>query len=297
MGSQIRYSSGEEVFFSELPNLYIKFPRLDTGMHLPTVSICNFIPDTEALREFAVSLGFSGVDWTLRVEDLPCNPMEESRLLRKISILNDLEIRYHCAFKGVDLGEEDDLKAGAAMELFQRVCRIVSRLEGKFMTVHLGLGRESPEGLCWERTTRSLGELVSYAQALGIRVCLENLASGWSSRPQLFEKLIRKTGAGITLDIGHARVCQSVQCQVYELEDFIIPHPDRVFNAHIYHEEVDGRHMPPERLDDIEDRLDLLCSLQCDWWVLELRERGPLMETLKVVRQYLEKGCCDAKSL
>jgi sugar phosphate isomerase/epimerase len=261
-------------------------------MNLPAVAICNFIPDTEALRKLAVLHGFSGVDWTFKVDELPRNQIEESRLLRNISILNGLEIRYHCAFKGVDLGDEDDRNADAAMEVFQKVCRIINRLQGKFMTVHLGLGRKSPEGLSWERTISSLSELVSYAEGLGVRLCLENLASGWSSRPQLFEKLIRKTGAGITLDIGHARVCQSVQCRMYELEDFVMPHPDRVFNAHIYHEEVDDRHVPPEFLDDIRSRLDLLASLSCDWWVLELREEAHLLATLKSVREYLDNGGC-----
>jgi sugar phosphate isomerase/epimerase len=156
------------------------------------------------------------------------------------------------------------------------------------MTVHLGLGRRSPEGLSWERTIRALADLVSYAESLGVRLCLENLASGWSSRPQLFEKLIRKTGAGITLDIGHARVCQSVQCREFELEDFALPHQDRVLNAHIYHEEVDGRHVPPACVNDIRDRLDLLSWLGCNWWVLELREKEPLLATLKIVREYLE---------
>jgi len=259
-------------------------------MNLPTVAVCNFIPDTEALRKLAVLHGFSGVDWTFRIEDLPRNQSEESRLLKNISLLNGLEIRYHCAFKGVDLGDEDDLNADVAMQVFQKVCRIVHGLEGKFMTVHLGLGRQSPEGLSWERTISSLSELVSYAKGLGVRLCLENLASGWSSRPQLFEKLIRRTGAGITLDIGHARVCQSVRSWMYELEDFVSPHPDRVFNAHIYHEEVNDRHVAPESLDDIRTRLDLLASVSCDWWVLELREDAPLLATLRAVREYLDNG-------
>ena len=266
-------------------------------MNLPTIALCNFIPDTDALGKMAARHGFSGVDWTFKLEDLPRNEFEESRLLRDISILNGMEVRYHCAFKGVDLGDEDGRKAEAAMEIFQKVCRIISRLEGSFMTVHLGLGRKSPEGLSWERTISALAELVSYAKDHGIRLCLENLASGWSSRPQLFEKLIRKTGAGITLDIGHARVCQSVQCRMYELEDFVMPHPERVFNAHIYHEEIDDRHVPPGCTDDIRARLDLLSSLSCDWWVLELREEPPLLSTLKAVRDYFENGHGDAQSL
>lgn len=266
-------------------------------MNLPTIALCNFISDTTALRNMAALHGFSGVDWTFKLEDVPRNRIEESRLLRDISVLNGVEVRYHCAFKGLDLGDDDDRKADAAMEVFKNVCRVVSRLEGTFMTVHLGLGRKSPEGLSWERTISSLADLVGYAEGMGVRLCLENLASGWSSRPQLFEKLIRKTGAGITLDIGHARVCESVRCRIYELEDFVSPYPERVFNAHVYHEEVDGRHIPPGRLDDIRGRLDLLSSLSCGWWVLELREETPLLTTLKAVREYFENGHNEARSL
>jgi sugar phosphate isomerase/epimerase len=266
-------------------------------MNLPTIAICNFIPDTAELRKTAVLHGFTGVDWTFKVEDLPQNQIEESRLLRDISALKGIEVRYHCAFRDLDLGDEDDSRADEAMKVFKRVSRIVSRLDGRFMTVHLGLGRKSPEGLSWDRTINSLAELVSYADGMGVRLCLENLASGWSSRPQLFEKLVRKSGAGVTLDIGHARVCQSVQCRVNELEDFVAPHPERVVNAHIYHEEVDDRHLPPESVDDIRGRLDLLTSLSCGWWVLELREEAPLLATLKAVRQYLENGGNELQSI
>ena len=265
-------------------------------MNSPTIAICNFIPDTAALRQTAVQHGFSGVDWTFELESLPRNQIEESRLLRDISKLKGLEVRYHCAFKGVDLGDEDDLKAGEAMEVFKKACRVISRLDGRFMTVHLGLGRKSPKGLSWNRTIDGLAELVSYGQELGVRLCLENLASGWSSRPQLFEKLVRKTKAGITLDIGHARVCDSVQCRVFDLEDFVMPHPERVINAHVYHEEIDDRHVPPMCLDDVRGRLDLLCSLSCNWWVLELREEAPLLATLKIVREYLESRENEAQS-
>ncbi len=266
------------------------------GHQQPTIAICNFFPDTATLAKTAAKYGFSGVDWTFTVDSLPRNEIEETRLARDISALNGLEVRYHCAFKGVDLGDEDDRRAGEAMEVLKRACRVVSRLDGRFMTVHLGLGRKSPEGLSWERTLNGLAELVGCARELGVRLCLENLASGWSSRPQLFEKLVRKSDAGITLDIGHARVCQSVQCQIFELEDFVMPHPERVFNAHIYHEEIDDRHVPPVCVEDLRVRLDLLRSLSCNWWVLELREEAPLLETLKIVREYLESCGSEAQS-
>lgn len=260
-------------------------------MNQPRLAMCNFISDVEQLRQVALDHGFSGIDWTLKQEDLPTNDVDESRLLRRISRLHPLEIRYHCAFKGIDLGNADRNKAHEAVEMFRKACRLVSRLDGRFMTIHLGLGRDSYDDMVWEQSLSSLGELVCFAAGLGVRVCLENLASGWSSRPELFEKLIRMSGAGVTLDIGHARMSPSVQSQFYAFEDFVSPHHQSVVNAHVYHEEMNDGHLPPGSVADIKDRLDLLRSLCCDWWVLELREEKALLATLGVVREFL--STCD----
>lgn len=259
-------------------------------MNHPKLAICNFEAVADRLREMAFDNGFSGVDWTLKVEDLPADAFQEAALLRSITRLEPLEIRYHCAFEGFDLGDEDTSKAMAANDIFRKACRTVQRLGGRFMTIHMGLGRTSMNGLSWERTLRALEILVNYGAGLGVRVCLENLAAGWSSRPELFEKLVRKSHAGVTLDLGHARVCSSVETRRFDIEDFVLPHPAKVFNAHVYHEERDGRHLPPPSLDDISDRLGLLSCLACDWWVLELREEEALRSTLKVVKEFLESN-------
>jgi sugar phosphate isomerase/epimerase len=256
-------------------------------MNLPRLAMCNFIPDVEQLRRTALTNGFDGIDWTLNLEDLSINGVDNEELIRKIARLHPLSVRYHCAFKGVDLGNGDRVKAEDAVEIFRKACQLVSRLDGEFMTIHLGLGRDSYDDMVWDHSVNALGELVCYAAGLGVRVCLENLASGWSSRPELFEKLVRMSGAGVTLDIGHARMSPSVQSQFYSFEDFITPHHDSICSAHIYHEEVNEGHVAPESLDDLRERLELLGSVPCDWWVLELREAGPLMATLGIVREFL----------
>jgi len=123
---------------------------------------------------------------------------------------------------------------------------------------------------------------------MSVRVCLENLIWGWTSKPNLFEKLIRRSGADVTLDIGHAHACASVQSQQYTVEDFVTPHADRVCNAHIYHTEIPGQgHIPPKKKEDIQDRLSLLKEIGCDWWVLEIREVEGLLKTKKIVDEYL----------
>jgi hypothetical protein len=118
---------------------------------------------------------------------------------------------------------------------------------------------------------------------------LENLAWGWTGRPELFEKLIRKSGCWATIDLGHVQVSPPVTNQLYEVEDFIAPHPDRFLNAHIYHKENGGQHLPPKKVADLVDRLHFLRQLPlCDWWVLELREEKALIETLQVVREFFQ---------
>jgi hypothetical protein len=123
-----------------------------------------------------------------------------------------------------------------------------------------------------------------------VKICLENLTSGWTSRPELFEKFVRRSGAAVTFDIGHAHACESITSQHYAIEDFVAPHADRVVNAHVYHTEVNGRgHAPPGCLEDIEDRLALLLDNGCDWWTLEVREVEGLLQTKKIVEEYLTR--------
>jgi sugar phosphate isomerase/epimerase len=254
----------------------------------PKLAVCNFLTDVDQLKKLGLNLGFSGVDWSFTLQDLPGNALEEARLAKKIARLQPFEIRYHCAFNGLDLGDAEAHRADEAMEIFRRACRLVRKLNGRYMTIHLGLGRETAEGLSWERSQKRLGDLVGYGRNLGVCVCLENLAWGWTSRPELFEKLVRRSGSGVTLDIGHARVSPSIESQRFSLEDFVSPHQNRVYNAHIYHEETEDGHLPPVQLEDLRERLTLLGTLPCDWWVLELRNLNDLMATLKIVRAHLE---------
>ena len=176
------------------------------------------------------------------------------------------------------------------MNIFRRICRLVSKLEGRFLTIHVGLGRNTTTDLSWNRTIERLADLVRYSNSAGVRLCLENLAWGWTSRPELFEKLIRKSGCWATVDVGHALVSPSVLSQQYRVNDFVAPQAERIVNAHIYHQENDERHMPPTKLEDLEDRLRMILQLPwCDWWVLELKEEKSLLQTYEIVGRFLRR--------
>lgn len=254
----------------------------------PKLAMCNIFWDLGKLRDFALQHGFSGIDWSFDADALPATREEEASWAQSILRLEPLEVRYHCPFYQIDLGHQDPQQAKEAEGLFRRIIRLISKVEGRYLTIHIGLGHDSTEPLSWEATIKNLADLVRYGADRGVRVCLENLAWGWTSRPHLFEKLIRGSGAAVTLDIGHARACESVRSQYYAVEDFVTPHSDRVLNAHVYHTEVSGvGHVPPDRLEDIQERLDLLQKSGCAWWVIEVREVKGLLQTKRIIDEYL----------
>ncbi len=254
----------------------------------PTIAMCNIFPTAGETREFAHEHAFSGIDWSFEMESIPKTPSEESKWILELLNLNPLEVRYHCPFYQIDIGHNDPQEAKAAEHLFQRIIRLVSRAGGRYLSVHIGLGRHSTEPLSWDTTIDNLRRLVQYGAERHIRICLENLAWGWTSKPNLFEKLIRKSGAGVTLDIGHAEACESVQSQQYEIQDFVTPHPERVRNAHLYHTEIPGvGHIPPNALTDIIDRLALLEKIRCQWWALEIKDVEGLLKTKEIIDEYL----------
>jgi sugar phosphate isomerase/epimerase len=256
----------------------------------PQLAVCNFFSDIEKLRDFAVEHGFSGIDWSFDTDAIPSTPEEESAWVETVSALLPFEVRFHCPFYQVDLGHEDPRESKRAEALFHHIIRLVSKVGGKYLTIHIGLGHDSTEPLSWEGTMDNLRGLAQFGAERGVKICLENLAWGWTSRPNLFEKLVRGSGVAVTFDIGHAHACESVRSHQYAIEDFVTPNAGRVLNAHVYHTEVSGLgHKPPDRLEDIQERLALLQKTGCTWWVAEVREEKGLLQTKRIMDEYLKQ--------
>ena len=257
----------------------------------PKIAVCNIIENIKELKDFAIDFGFQGIDWSFDLGTLPSTPAQESKWARDQSRLAPMEVRYHCPFFRIDIGSDDPAQAREAGDIFRRITRLVTKAGGKFLTIHIGLGHNSTEPLSWDTTIDNLKSFVQFGAMHGVTICLENLAWGWTSKPNLFEKLVRQSGSGVTLDIGHAYISDSVLTQQYNIEDFVTPHIDRVFNTHVYHSEEEGRgHLPPKNIEEIKDRLELIQEIRCPWWVIEIKEEGQLLQTKKIIDEFLAQG-------
>lgn len=255
----------------------------------PRIAIVNISDDPVVLKRLAKANGFSGIDWSFEAEKLPSTPLGESAWIRSQAALQPLEIRYHCPFSRLDLGDSDPSQASIAKAVLSRVVRLVSRAGGRYLSIHLGLGLDSTEGLSWERTVQNLSDLVQFGAVHGVKVCLENLAWGWTARPNLFEKLVRRSCAWVTLDIGHAAVCEAVKSGYYSFRDFVDPHPERILNAHVYHKEIPGiGHVAPSSPEEVADRLFSLLEVGCPWWVIEVKELEEILRTKEIVDLFLD---------
>ncbi|MCK5011938.1 MAG: TIM barrel protein [Deltaproteobacteria bacterium] len=252
----------------------------------PCIAICNiFGQDTDRLIDFAHLNGFKGIDWSIDQNQ------SEKEFILKMEKLRGLEVRFHCPFPGVEFACADE-RADKSMELLTHMVERVAMAGGKHMTVHTGFDHIPDRELNFNRAVENLSTLVQRGAECGVSVSLENLTKAWTSVPALFTTIIQQSGAGVTLDIGHAHVCEPLHTDGNIYEHYILPNQDKIINAHIYHTELDGLgHVVPESLEDIYNRLELLRRAEsCKWWVIELQDIKDILHTRDLLNRYFESS-------
>ena len=252
----------------------------------PRIAICNiFDQDADRLLEFATLNGFEGIDWSLDKEQ------SEKAFTKQIERLSGLEVRFHCAFPGIDFAYADS-RADSSMKVLIQTIEQVALVGGKHITVHTGFGHVPAGELDFKKAMNNLAILVERGKQSGICICLENLSAHWTSDPELFSELIAFSGAGVTLDIGHVHTSNSTDMVERTCERYIRSNEGKIVNAHIYHTEQKGAgHVAPGTLEDIYDRLELLKGAEsCEWWVIELKNIRDILHTRNILNQYIDRS-------
>lgn len=196
-----------------------------------------------------------------------------------------VRIRHHGFFPGFEFGDKDPEKADLAMKRHFQALDAIVGIGEPVITFHAGLTRNveiDPNRAC-----DNLGQLVEYAKNRGITVSLENLKQGLTSNPYTVRKWADAADAMITMDIGHAvssnwRIQNNVS-----VVDIIDLFEDRLIEVHLYERETD-RHYPPENMEILGVIIDRLLQTDCPWWTIELEDHQEILQTQRLVSDYIE---------
>lgn len=250
----------------------------------PRLALChNATDDIEPVLSAAAGCAaVSGLEITL-------DPADGTRLPALTSRVREagLATRFHYPLCRHQIATEDPVEGASAEAEIARALGIIGGIGDSHLTLHAPLHSGTRDDDVFALTIERLHRLVEEGRRHGVRVCLENLRWGETSDPVAFLHLIESTGAGATIDIGHAASSEAARLG-FGADRFVKLLSPRVETAHVYaYEDHDGHHAPAE-LRPLERTLDALCETACEWWTVELHDLPTAVSTSKLLRDYLD---------
>ncbi len=254
----------------------------------PKLLFCHapFGKDLHAIREYAATRGYDGVEWGLDGWRLMLPQSRRQRLLNGFRSVGPL-CSVHAPYTDLELGHRDPEYAAASTRILMGYVDAAADLGAHHVNCHVGSFGMGPEELSHDTLLRNLTALTAHAGRRGIAVTVENLRHGVTSDPESFGALLRATGAPVTFDLGHAHGSAWVRSGRGSVADFLRSVPTRILAGHLYFTEENDSHFAPKAVGDLAGALDALAAAGCDFWVLELHSRTTLEQTRRVVDEYL----------
>jgi sugar phosphate isomerase/epimerase len=200
-------------------------------------------------------------------------------------IAEGARIRHHGYFPGHEIGDNRSDRAEEAMQLHFKALDSIKGIGEQHITVHVGLVADIE--ISRTRVVRNLRRLVQYGRQRGITVSLENLRFGPTSSPETVLEWTQKTGAKITLDIGHAVSCSRVKDNEINVPQIVDLFSQDLVEVHFYESETD-RHHAPQDMSLLGPIVDRLLSTACTWWTIELDAHEEILRTRNLLTDYLE---------
>jgi len=195
-----------------------------------------------------------------------------------------IPVRHHGFFPQFELGHDDAGAADRALDVHRAAVEALHGWGEQVLTVHIGLDRQAP--LNPDRAVANLARLVRHAESLKVTIALENLRRGPTSDPETVVEWACRSGAMITLDVGHAVSCARVQRGELDPRQFVDLFAGRLIEAHVYERESD-RHYPPRDMSMLGPIVDGLLGTHCAWWTIELDDLDEALATRALLLDYL----------
>lgn len=196
-----------------------------------------------------------------------------------------IPVRFHTRYPAWEIGNADHSKAEEALEKHLCTIDFIHKLGEPVLTVHIGLNPFIELDFLIAET--NLSRLVEYAERKGIKVCVENLRRGASSNPENILTWAEASGAGITLDVGHAVSCDLVRQGVYNVNEIAEMFAPKLEEVHIYAKEDESRHHPVKDIYPLAPVINCLLEKKVPWWTVELKDVGEAQSTRNILKDYI----------
>jgi sugar phosphate isomerase/epimerase len=235
--------------------------------------------------------GAERLDW-IAANGLACaytpNPQRLDLISGQLTcyLKHGMAVRHHGYFPGAEIGHAHPGAAEAATRLHFKAMEAIQGLGEPLMTVHIGLDQKLP--LDHRRAVQNLTRLVRYGKKIGVTISLENLRRGPTANPSTLLEWARRSGAGITLDVGHAVSSECVRREETSVEEIIDLTAERIAEVHLYEFETD-RHWAPRSMDILGPIVDKLVTVDCPWWTIELEDTGEVLRTRRLLSEHFQK--------
>ncbi len=257
-------------------------------MKIPLIALssrASFNRYRECIR-YARENGYQGIEWYLDYYRLPVWKGLRDKFFTFLRE-SELQHSFHAPTSDVELALKDRTYSTVALNYLRMYIDFLAELAPVTFTIHIGARRIPVEELSWEHAMDHLKRLTEHGYSHKVKVCLENLAGGWTGDPETLMEMVTSSGAGITFDIGHIRGGKWVREGHGTALEFLNVIASKVLNAHVYeYENERGEHLVPGRDTQIFPLLERLSEMGCHRWVLELNTYKETEETRRVVKEY-----------
>ncbi len=243
-------------------------------MPAPVIAVSVPASNAQTLVPWAMSHGFA-VEYTPDIAGFDRIP-DHLKASRDIGVPE----RFHGRYYGWDIGHPDDTVSKAAMQIHRKTLKALQGCCPTVVTFHLHLCWDEPFDS--EKAVDNLSILVEEGKRSGVTVCIENLRDGEASHPESILAWSERSGAKITLDIGHAISCPRVRRGELTVKDFIDLFANRLEEVHIYGYESD-RHYPVTDVDQFTPIVNGLLQTGCSWWTIELSDPQEILSTRNIL--------------
>lgn len=200
---------------------------------------------------------------------------------------NGIKIRHHGFFPGFEFGDSDATRAEQAMAVHYEALDLMAGLGEPVVTCHAGLTKGVE--LDTNRVVENLTKIVQYGKKRGVTVSLENLRKGLTSNPDVLLDIAEKSGAKITLDIGHAVTCERVESGEFSVPEIVNMFNSKLIEVHYYERETD-QHYAPDNMKVLGPIVDALLQTNCKWWTVELEEYPDVLRTRELLFAHFKKN-------